>query len=325
MRTYEQDLLDARTFIEKHDDFLVVAHVQPDGDAVSSTLAVGWLLSRLGKTFTLINEGPIPQRMTYMHGAGTIVDMSLTERTRTYGSVICVDCADFKRVGLVSEWMEEGANMLNIDHHPTNDRYGTQNLIKADAAATAEILYDLVALFDLGWDRNIAEMLYTGILTDTGGFRYSSTSPKVMQIASHLLELGVNGPDLADSLLEQLTKPQFDVLTLALGTLQMSENGQVAWVHVTPEHMIQAGAANEDLEGIVNYPRNIQGVEVGVLFKVIDENAVKASMRSAGKVDVAAVAAEFGGGGHVRAAGCRLEGTLEEVTKLVIERIKQSL
>ncbi len=325
MRTYEQDLIGARQFIEQHDDFLVVAHVQPDGDAVSSTLAVGWLLSRLGKTFTMINEGPIPQRMTYMEGSEQILDMSLTERTRTYGNVICVDCADFKRVGLVSEWMEEGANMLNIDHHPTNDEYGTQTLIKADAAATAEILYDLVKLFDLGWDRNIAEMLYTGILTDTGGFRYSSTSPKVMQIASHLLELGVNGPDLADSLLEQLTKPQFDVLTLSLATLQMSENGKVAWVHVTPEHMVQAQASNEDLEGIVNYPRNIQGVEVGVLFKVINENAVKASMRSAGKVDVAAIAAEFGGGGHVRAAGCRLEGTLEQVTALVIERIKQSL
>lgn len=325
MRTYEQDLIGARQFIEEHDDFLVVAHVQPDGDAVSSTLAVGWLLSRLGKTFTMINEGPIPQRMTYMEGSEQILDMSLTERTRTYGNVICVDCADFKRVGLVSEWMEEGANLLNIDHHPTNDEYGTQTLIKADAAATAEILYDLLASFDLGWDRNIAEMLYTGILTDTGGFRYSSTSPKVMQIASHLLELGVNGPDLADSLLEQLTKPQFDVLTLSLATLQMSENGKVAWVHVTPEHMLQAGASNEDLEGIVNYPRNIQGVEVGVLFKVINENAVKASMRSAGKVDVAAIAAEFGGGGHVRAAGCRLEGTLEQVTALVIERIKQSL
>lgn len=325
MRTYEQDLIGARQFIEQHDDFLVVAHVQPDGDAVSSTLAVGWLLSRLGKTFTMINEGPIPQRMTYMEGSEQILDMSLTERTRTYGNVICVDCADFKRVGLVSEWMEEGANMLNIDHHPTNDEYGTQTLIKADAAATAEILYDLVKLFDLGWDRNVAEMLYTGILTDTGGFRYSSTSPKVMQIASHLLELGVNGPDLADSLLEQLTKPQFDVLTLSLATLQMSENGKVAWVHVTPEHMVQAGASNEDLEGIVNYPRNIQGVEVGVLFKVINENAVKASMRSAGKVDVAAIAAGFGGGGHVRAAGCRLEGTLEQVTALVIERIKQSL
>ncbi|MDO3410654.1 bifunctional oligoribonuclease/PAP phosphatase NrnA [Saccharibacillus sp. CPCC 101409] len=325
MQTYEQELIEARRFIERHDDFLVVAHVQPDGDAVSSTLAVGWLLSRLGKTFTMINEGPIPQRMTYMDGAGQILDMSLTERSRTYGNVICVDCADFKRVGLVSQWMEDGANMLNIDHHPTNDRYGTQTLIKADAAATAEILYDLVSLFELGWDRNIAEMLYTGILTDTGGFRYSNTSPKVMQIASHLLELGVNGPELAESLLEQLTKPQFDVLTLALGTLQMSGDGKVAWVHVTPEHMAQTGAANEDLEGIVNYPRNIQGVEVGVLFKVINGSAVKASMRSAGKVDVAAVAAEFGGGGHVRAAGCRLEGPLEDAARAVIERIKQSL
>lgn len=325
MQTYEQSLLDAKAFVEEHDNFLVVSHVQPDGDAVSSTVAVGWLLSCLGKQFTLVNEGPIPKRMQYLTLSGEIINLLEDGGKREYQHIICVDCADFKRVGLVKDWMSESASMLNIDHHPTNDRYGAVNVVKDDAAATAEVLFDWINLFDVEWTKEAAEAIYTGLLTDTGGFRYSSTSPKVMEIASRLLELGVKGPDLAETLLEEVTLPQVKVLGLALSTLELEENGRIAHVYVTPEHMIQAGAENEDLEGIVNYPRNIQGVEVGIFFKVIDDQAVKASLRSAGRIDVAAVAQHFGGGGHIKAAGCRLEGSLEQVKQQVVSYIKELL
>ncbi|WP_458119132.1 DHH family phosphoesterase [Paenibacillus sp. Z6-24] len=325
MQTYEQALLDAKAFVEEHDDFLVVSHVQPDGDAVSSTVAVGWLLSCLGKKFTLVNEGPIPKRMNYLTLSDQIINQLSDGGQREYQNIICVDCADFKRVGLVKEWMAESAAILNIDHHPTNDGFGTVNVIKPDAAATAEVLYDWFNCFDVDWTTEAAEAIYTGLLTDTGGFRYSSTSPKVMEIASRLLELGVNGPELAETLLEEVTLAQVKVLALALSTLELTADGKIAYVYVTPEHMIQAGAENEDLEGIVNFTRNIQGVEVGIFFKVINDNAVKASMRSAGKVDVAAIAQQFDGGGHIKAAGCRLEGSLNEVIEKVVQRVKESL
>ncbi|WP_411346152.1 DHH family phosphoesterase [Paenibacillus sp. WLX1005] len=325
MQTYEQSLLDAKAFVEEHDNFLVVSHVQPDGDAVSSTVVVGWLLSCLGKQFTLVNEGPIPKRMQYLTLSGDIINLLEDGGKREYQHIICVDCADFKRVGLVKDWMAESASMLNIDHHPTNDRYGTVNVVKDDAAATAEVLFDWINLFDVEWTKEAAEAIYTGLLTDTGGFRYSSTSPKVMEIASRLLELGVKGPDLAETLLEEVTLPQVKVLGLALSTLELEEDSRIAHVYVTPEHMIQAGAENEDLEGIVNYPRNIQGVEVGIFFKVIDDYAVKASLRSAGRIDVAAVAQHFGGGGHIKAAGCRMEGSLEQVKQQVVSYIKELL
>ncbi len=325
MQTYEQALLDAKAFIEEHDNFLVVSHVQPDGDAVSSTVVVGWLLSCLGKQFTLVNEGPIPKRMNYLTLSDRIINLLEDGGERQYEHVICVDCADFKRVGLVKNWMSENAALLNIDHHPTNDRYGLVNVVKDDAAATAEVLYDWINLFDVEWTCEAAEAIYTGLLTDTGGFRYSSTSPKVMEISSRLLELGVNGPELAETLLEEVTLPQVKVLALALSTLELEAAGRIAHVYVTPEHMIQTGAENEDLEGIVNYPRNIQGVEVGIFFKVIDDNAVKASLRSAGRIDVAAVAQHFGGGGHIKAAGCRLEGSLEQVKQQVVSYIKELL
>lgn len=322
---YERELRQSQAFLTEHDDFLVVAHVQPDGDAVSSTLAVGWLLSCLGKKYVMVNEGPIPKRMGYLWQADQIRDLSAEPLNRKFDNVICVDCADFKRVGTTKELFAEGAKLLNIDHHPTNDGYGTVNLIVPYAAATAEILFDLIQFMGLELNEAIATALYTGLLTDTGGFRYSNTSPKVMATASKLLEYGVDGPGLSELLLEQMTLPQLRLLTRALNGLQLTEDGKISWVVVTDEDLKSAGAVHEDMEGIVNYPRNIQGVEVGLLFKVIDEQAVKVSMRSAGKVDVAKVAQSFGGGGHVRAAGARVEGSLEAIVPRVVEQVMLQL
>ncbi|WP_434751650.1 DHH family phosphoesterase [Paenibacillus amylolyticus] len=321
MHTYEQALQAGKQFLLEHDDYLVVSHVQPDGDAVSSTVTVGWLLSCLGKTFTMINEGEIPQRMRFLWQADAIVNMTEHPPERKYKAIICVDCADFARVGLTRHYFEEDAMILNIDHHPTNNGYGAVNIIKSDAAATAEILFELLELFNITWDKDIATAVYTGLLTDTGGFRYANTSPNVMATASRLLEHGVDGPYLAQSLLEEMTFPQVRILNKALSSLQMSEDGKVAWVVITPEDMQACEAVNEDLEGIVNYTRNIRGVEVGIFFKVINENATKVSMRSAGKVDVAALAQTFGGGGHVLAVGCRMEGKLDEIVEKVLKQV----
>lgn len=325
MQTNEREFRQAEQFLTERDNFLVVSHVQPDGDAVSSTLAVGWLLSCLGKKYVMVNEGSIPKRMEYLWQSEQIIDLSQTPLTESYKNVICVDCADFKRTGKSSLLFAEDAQILNIDHHPTNDGYGAYNLIVADAAATVEILFDLIRFMNQELNHDVATAIYTGLLTDTGGFRYSNTSPKVMEIASQLLEYGVDGPGLSEMLLEQMTLPQLRLLTRALNGLQISEDGKISWVSVTDEDLNLTGAIHEDMEGIVNYPRNIQGVEVGLLFKVINDNAVKVSMRSTGKVDVASVAQSFGGGGHVRAAGARIEGTLDSVVPRVIEQVKQQL
>lgn len=325
MQTNEREFRQIEQFLTEHDDFLVVSHVQPDGDAVSSTLAVGWLLSCLGKNYVMVNEGPIPHRMSYLWHSEQIVDLSQTTVPKQYSYVISVDCADFKRIGNCHVLFSDDAQIVNIDHHPTNDAYGAINLIVSNAAATVEIIFDLIHFMGKPLDHDVATALYTGLLTDTGGFRYASTSPKVMEMASKLLEYGVDGPGLSEKLLEQMTLAQIRLLTRALNGLQISDDGKIGWVTVDDEDMKLTGAVHEDLEGIVNYPRNIQGVEVGLLFKVIHENAVKVSMRSAGKVDVARVAQSFGGGGHVRAAGARIEGSLDSIIPHVLEQVNAQL
>ncbi|MFC4598987.1 DHH family phosphoesterase [Cohnella hongkongensis] len=328
---WTEQLKEAAAFIRDRDDFLIVSHVQPDGDAISSTVTVAWLLDKLGKQYTMLNEGPVPSRLRFLWKSSEIRSMDEAgaadgqPQARTYRNVICVDCADYARVGRTEQWFAPDAELLNIDHHPTNNGFGRVNLMKTHAAATAEILFELLDELGLELDTDVATAIYTGLLTDTGGFRYSSTSPLVMAMASRLLQAGVNGPELAEHLLERMTPGQLRILQRGLSRLELSEDQRIAWLWVTSDDLEDTGATNEDLEGLVNYPRNIEGVEVGLLFKQNGEQSVKVSMRSAGRVNVAEVAQAFGGGGHVRAAGCRFAEPLAETIRQVIGQVRKAL
>ncbi|MBO9609541.1 MAG: bifunctional oligoribonuclease/PAP phosphatase NrnA [Paenibacillaceae bacterium] len=322
---YREQLAEAARFLRDHDDYLVVSHVTPDGDAVSSTLAAGLMLQQLGKRYVMINEGNSPRKFDYLSGYESIVNYSATAVDRTFANVISVDCADFKRVGTVSKLFANEVSLLNIDHHPTNDAFGSANLLRFDAAATAEILYDLAYEIGARWTKELSDCIYTGLLTDTGGFRYANTTPKVLQIASEMLQYGVNGNELADHLLEKLSYSHVALLRKALTSLAFTDDKRIAWVQVSAADIEEAQASNEDLEGLVNYPRNIEGVEVGLLFKQVVPDRYKVSMRSAGLVDVSAIAKSFGGGGHVRAAGCTLVGELSEIVDRVVTAVAKEL
>ncbi|MBW7473252.1 bifunctional oligoribonuclease/PAP phosphatase NrnA [Paenibacillus oenotherae] len=322
---YKNKLEDALAFIRSAERFLVVSHVQPDGDAISSTLTVGWLLKQLGKAAVLINEGTVPSRLAYMEASGTIMTFNEEEPPTAYDAIIAVDCADFRRIGLVAGSFPEGIPLLNIDHHPTNDDFGTVNLIRTDAAATVEILHDLIEYAEIPFDQEVATAIYTGLLTDTGGFRYSNTNASVMRIASRMLEQDVQGHWIADHLLERMTKSQLLLLQRGLNRLSFSADNRIAWIYIAYADMAETGAIGDDLEGLVNYARNVEGVEVGILFKETENGDVKVSMRSVGQADVAAIAQTFGGGGHVRAAGCKLNGPISEAITAVIDTVRKAL
>jgi phosphoesterase RecJ-like protein len=321
--SYAQMLEASARFIRTNDDFIVVSHLNPDGDAISSTCAIGWLLSQLGKRYVLVNEDLIPNKFGYMPAAASILRAEdEAYRQALQGAIISVDCADFSRIGAPSQLFKQGVPFLNIDHHPTNDFFGTTQLIQPTAAATAQILYDLIQKFELTLDADCANALYTGLMTDTGGFRYSNTTPQVMQIAADLLVAGAKGAWLAEQLLETMTYSQMDLLKRALNQMAFRANHTIAWIVISLDDIAATNAANSDLEGLVNYARNVEGVEVGLLFKQIAENQYKISFRSSGKIDVAKVAKSLGGGGHHRASGATVQGTLAEILDRVFAAIE---
>ncbi|MEK3882184.1 bifunctional oligoribonuclease/PAP phosphatase NrnA [Paenibacillus sp. PL2-23] len=316
---------EALAFMKANASFLVVSHVQPDGDAISSTVVISWLLERLGKRAVLINESELPSRLQYLVHFDRIHSYKRQRPEASFDAVIAVDCADNRRIGEVSLMFPEGIPLLNIDHHPTNNRFGTVNVIRPNAAATVEMLYDLIERAGLEPDLDCAVAIYTGLLTDTGGFRYSNTTPRVMEIAAKLLAAGVSGSELADQLLEKMTAAKLKLLQTSLARLTFSDDLKIGWLYIGKDDLKACGAVPEDLEGIVNYALNVDGVEVGILFKETSDGGVKASLRSAGKADVAEIAQSFGGGGHVRASGCRLEGDLGEAIKRVVEEVRKAL
>ncbi|TVY10613.1 DHH family phosphoesterase [Paenibacillus cremeus] len=322
---YALQLQAAADFIREHDDFLVVSHMQPDGDAAGSTFAVAFMLQSLGKRYTLMNEGPMPEKFMYMAGPNTIINHEMNPPERKFGRVISVDCADYARIGNVNECFEDEVLILNIDHHATNDLFGHANLVRSDAAATVEVLYDLSVELGISFTPELNICIYSGLLTDTGGFRYSNTSPKVLQIAADMLTRGVRGYELAERLLEKMTYGQVSLLKKGLNTLSFAYNKRVAWLSVTINDLADTDASSEDMDGLVNYARNVEGVEVGILFKEKQSGVIKVSLRSGGQADVAAIAKRFGGGGHIKAAGCTVHGSMEEAITRVVEEVGLAL
>ncbi|MCH5586255.1 bifunctional oligoribonuclease/PAP phosphatase NrnA [Shimazuella sp. AN120528] len=306
------DWTSATQTLKNTSQILVVSHVNPDGDAIGSTLAMGLIAKSLGISVTLVNESPVPEKLEFLPGTELIQLPSQVKKR--FSVIVTVDAADISRIGECQQLFADDPIIINIDHHATNDGFGTINVVKAEAAATVEILYDWAEYLDIPISKQLATVLYAGLLTDTGGFRYSNTSPNVLRIAATLLESGAASYELADRLLESISVRYLEQLKEALGTMQIVFDGKVAYL--TSEE--------EDNDGLVNLARNIEGVDVGILFRPMDEHHIKVSMRSRNIIDVSQVALSLGGGGHARAAGCTVKGTMNEVIHNVLEKMKEA-
>lgn len=318
---YDEQLKQAVDFIKNNDDFLIVSHVYPDGDTISSSLALALILKKLGKSYSLINENHFPDKFNFLPGFNSISLISNIKRKFSY--IITVDVADFSRAGEIERLLNNNYRLLNIDHHPTNDNFGEVNLVLPSAAATAEVIYDLINEMKLSLDQDLATCIYTGLLTDTGGFRYSNTSSKTFRIAAELLEYEINPSKITQAALETISLDHINLLKVALNNIELDESGLISWIVLDLSEFAKV-PDNEDTEGIINYTRNIAGVEVGILFKKLNANMIKISLRSNKAVDLGVIAKNFGGGGHARAAGFTYTGALEDIKLELFNKIKQS-
>jgi phosphoesterase RecJ-like protein len=284
----------------------LLAHLYPDGDVLGSQLGLGLALRAGGRQVTFACRHPVPEAYHFLPGAREVEQWN--EGRRDFDLVITLDTPDPARTGgLLEGCRSPGTRVLNVDHHGDNRRYGDVNWVEPAAAATGELVYDLLAAAGLPLTGDIATNLYAAIVTDTGSFRYSNTTPRTFRTAARLVEAGVRPDEVALHLYETRHLPGLHLLGRILQQVEATPDGSVAWLVLDRS---QADSADLlESEDFVTYPRSLRTAKVAVLFRELP-GEVKVSMRAKGEVDVARVAAGFGGGGHRNAAGVVLKGDL---------------
>jgi phosphoesterase RecJ-like protein len=298
---------------------LVASHKDPDGDAVGSLLAMGLALLRLGKQTTLYNASPIPAVYQFLPAVGRI--QRGLDAPENYDAAVILDCGDLSRVGEDWPLVSRVPVIINIDHHVSNTGFGTLQLIDGHACATAELVARLIRALAVPLDREMATCIYTGILTDTGSFRFSNTNSAAFAISREMMEFGVDPYGVAQHVFGSYSLGRIKLLNLALNSIEISGNGRLSLMTVTRRMLAETQTQQEDVDGLINYARRIEDVRVAALIQEQTNGLATpdgrarfhVSLRSDGSVDVAALAGAFGGGGHHSAAGFQIEATLPDI------------
>lgn len=300
---------------------LLLGHVHPDADVLGTLFGLGLALEGAGWSVTFAGPHPVPPVLRFLPGAARYEVWSAPPRT--YDVIVLTDCPNHARTeGLLERARRLESHVLNIDHHPDNRRYGTVNWIDPAAAATGEMMYQLLLTLGRKITPDIALNLFTAIHTDTGSFRYGNTTARTFRIAAELTRAGAQPAVVSDWLYQRRATGTLNQLGEVLRRVAMSEDGQIAWLTVPRGLVSDSFMAAEDL---VNYPRSLDGVKVAMLLREEGSGVVKVSLRGKGEVPVNRIAGRFGGGGHENAAGCTVPGSLDEAAAVMLSAIREAL
>ncbi len=299
---------------------MITSHIRPDGDGIGSGLALCWMLKSLGKEVEVILRDRIPPAYNVLPGSEMVLVQD--DVTEMFDAAFIIECSDVMRPGLPSL---KDQFVVNIDHHSTTVPFGDINWIDPTAAAVGEMVYNLCKALGTEVTREIAECIYTALLTDTGSFHFSNTTERTLKIASELVRKGVEPARISQALFYSYPYSKIKLLGVVLSGIERDESGRIAWVTMDRDMIYETGASEEDSDGIVNYALSIDEVEAVAFFKELDEGVYRVSLRSKGKYNVARVAESFGGGGHKNAAGCRIEGEFAEVRQRVIDGLQAAV
>ncbi len=295
--------------------FLVTSHVNPDGDSVASQCATQMLIERLGGRADIVNSHPVPRVYRFLRGTERF-SSSPPRSWKPYRALLVLDCGDARRASGLLE-PRPPVPVVNIDHHATNPGYGDLNWVVPVASSTAEIIHGLAVALGVRPEGHLAEALYTGILTDTGSFRHGNATPRAFRIASSLVGAGIDPSRIAQSVYESVPYESLIALGQTLAGLRRTQDGRIAWIRL-PRAVLGKLSSPAESEEWAGYPRSLESAVLSVCFKEIMPGQVRLSFRSKGTVDVAALAARWGGGGHRNAAGATMTGTIDEVERAVI-------
>lgn len=299
---------------------VIATHIYPDGDALGSQLALGKILESLGKKVFLYSEEPVSYHYDFMPGSEVLGRGGAVPTG--FDAAIAVDCGDRFRLGSEMEGLLAIHPFMVIDHHAGHKDFGDQRWVDASRSSTGEMIYDLAMALGAEISHEAAYCLYTAIVSDTGSFKYDSTSAHTFRVAGELLSRGVRPFEVAGKLFDNYTTNRLHLLKEVLGSLELHGDGTIGVISVTREMFEKTGASRGDTEDFINYPRAIATVKVAVFVKDGDQGIVSVSLRSKGEYDVAAVALKFGGGGHRNAAGFRVrDKAVSEVRDEILQEL----
>ena len=315
MNILEEKLLSAKKVA-------ITGHVNPDGDCIGSVLAIYNYISTAYPEIKLsayLEE--FSDKFMFLKNSENIKQS--VEEDEEFDLLICVDSADRQRLGFSEVLLQKSKESINIDHHVTNTKFTDETCLEADASSTAEVIYTLLNKEKI--DKAVAECLYTGMVHDTGVFRYSCTSPKTMRIAADLMEKGIDYTTIVDESFYEKSYLQNQILGRTLLESILILDGKCIFSYVNRKMMNFYEVTKKDLDGIIEQLRQTRGVEVAIFLYEVETQKYKVSLRSKTKVDVSKIAAFFGGGGHVRAAGCTMDGTVHDIVNNISMHIEQAL
>lgn len=305
--------------IKESSNIAILSHVAPDGDSIGSSLALFNALIKQGKNVKFILDDDVPSIYSFLKGSD---EVEKPVEDYTFDLVIALDSGDIGRLGKSTKYLN-GGKIINIDHHVSNSAFGSYNIIDSNAAATAEIVYDIIKMLNVDIDKDISECLYTAIVTDTGQFQYSNTTSITHHMAGDLINCGVKPSKIYRLIYQNNTKEKMKLIGEAINNLEFYLDDKISCITITKDQFKRIGAKSEDCEGIINFARDIGSVEVAVFLREDDDGKIKASFRSKNYIDVNRIAEKFGGGGHKRASGATILGKINIIKKQVItETIK---
>ena len=306
--------------IRSRQRFVVSSHTRPDGDSIGSSVAMALALRALGKQADVVHADPAPAPLMQFPG---VADIRIAARVeQDYDAAIIMECGDLARTGV------EGLDrffVINIDHHPGNTGYGQLRWFDPSAAACGELVFELVHALGLALSRDVATLIYLAILTDTGLFHYSNISTRTFDICKEALDAGVDPVLVARQVYDSNNMGRLKLFGSVLSAMQIDPTGRVAIVYLDHEMARAAGGTYEDTEGLINLPLTVKEILAVVFFKQVEGEEYRVSLRSKGDIDVGALAKEFGGGGHKNAAGCTVNGAVDALQKLFIEKIEAAI